>query len=77
MKEVMVNIKEDLSQEETDLIIFNGRLPTISQVTHLLISEAMKRANGKPSIAARMLYITEQAMNDQIVYLRLANDSAE
>ena len=77
MKEVMVNIKEDLSQEDTDLITFNGRLPTINQVTHLLISEAMKRANGNPSMAARMLYISEQAMNDQIVYLRLANDSAE
>ena len=77
MKEVMVNIKEDLSQEDTDLITFNGRLPTINEITHLLISEAMKRANGKPSIAARMLYISPQAMNDQIVYWRLANDSAE
>ena len=77
MDTLKTTTKKDLSQEDTDLITFNGRLPTINQVTHLLISEAMKRANGNPSMAARMLYISEQAMNDQIVYLRLANDSAE
>lgn len=77
MDTLKTTTKKDLSQEDTDLITFNGRLPSINQITHLLIAEAMKRANGNPSIAAKMLYISPQAMKDQIVYWRLANGSAE
>jgi len=50
--------KKDCKDEDQTLITFNGRLPTIEQLTQLLMTEAMKRANGNKSIAAEMLGIS-------------------
>jgi hypothetical protein len=49
--------KKDCKEEDQALIEFNGQLPTIEQLTQLLMTEAMKRANGNKSIAAEMLGI--------------------
>ncbi|MBW1826686.1 MAG: hypothetical protein JRD87_15570 [Deltaproteobacteria bacterium] len=50
--------KKDCKDEDHSLITFNGQLPTIDQLTQLLMTEAMKRANGNKSIAAEMLGIS-------------------
>ena len=49
--------KKDCKEEDHASIEFNGQLPTIDQLTQLLMTEAMKRANGNKSIAAEMLGI--------------------
>jgi len=77
MSTVRKNVKEDFREGGNGKIWFFEELPTINQVTNMLISEAMKRANGNPSIAAEMLHISQQAMNDLLKYWRLANDTAE
>jgi DNA-binding protein Fis len=38
-------------------------LPTLKEATSFLVEEAMRRADGKQSIAAKMLGITRQALN--------------
>ena len=50
--------KKDCKEEDHASIEFNGQLPTIDQLTQLLMIEAMERANGNKSIAAEMLAIS-------------------
>lgn len=52
--------------EETSLITFSSKLPTIKQATQLLVDEAMKRANNNKSIASRMLGISRQALSKRL-----------
>ncbi len=51
---------------EGPLITFSHSLPTIKQATALLVAEAMKRADGNQSIAARMLGISQQALSKRL-----------
>ena len=52
---------------DSPLAIFPGqRLPTIKQVSDLLVKEAMQRANGNQSIAAVMLGISQQALSKRL-----------
>ena len=44
-------------------VAFSETLPTLKEVSALLIGEAMKRANGNQAIAANMLGISRQALN--------------
>ncbi|MEZ4525627.1 MAG: sigma 54-interacting transcriptional regulator [Desulfobacterales bacterium] len=41
-------------------------LPTIREITRLLVSESMKRANGNQSIASRMLGISQPALSKRL-----------
>jgi len=52
--------------EETALLTFSGKLPTIKQSTQLLVDEAMKRADGNQSIAAGMLGVSHQALSKRL-----------
>jgi DNA-binding NtrC family response regulator len=45
-------------------------LPTIKEITNVLIEEALKRTNGNQSIAARLLGITRQTL---INYIKIKN----
>ncbi len=51
-------IEKNCQEEDQVHITFNGELPAIEQLTQLLMTEAMKRANGNKSIAAEMLGIS-------------------
>jgi DNA-binding NtrC family response regulator len=51
---------------ENMLISFPEQLPTLKNTEQLLISEAMKRANGNQAIAAQLLGITRQALNKRL-----------
>ena len=42
------------------------QLPTIKEATEMLVAEAMNRAGGNQSIAARILGITPQALSQRL-----------
>ncbi|UCH19435.1 MAG: sigma-54-dependent Fis family transcriptional regulator [Deltaproteobacteria bacterium] len=58
----------DLSAENNKLINFDKhkQLPTLKQAEKLLIDEAMRRSDGKQSIAAGLLGISRQALNKRL-----------
>lgn len=47
-------------------VIFSVRLPTLKEVSDLLISEAMERARWNQSIAAGLLGISHQALSKRL-----------
>jgi DNA-binding protein Fis len=53
-------------QGNNTLVFFSERLPTLKQVEQSLIDEALKRAKGNQSIAARTLGISRQALNKRV-----------
>jgi predicted transcriptional regulator len=55
--------KEELKEQVPDLITFNGELPSIEQLVHLLAAEAMKRAVGNTSAVAKMLGISQHGVS--------------
>jgi len=59
-----------LLEVENIPVSFSERLPTLKQTEQLLISEAMKRANGNQAIAATLLGITRQALNKRLKLTR-------
>jgi DNA-binding NtrC family response regulator len=66
-REAMGRDAELLSREQQDdLIVFQERLPTLSQANELLITEAMRRAKGVKSTAAMLLGITPQALGKRL-----------
>lgn len=56
----------ELQPEAYPLATFPEKLPTIKQLTHLLVAEAMKRANGNQSVAAKMIGISHQALSKRL-----------
>jgi two-component system nitrogen regulation response regulator GlnG len=57
----------DQSAERPGMAIrFSHQLPTLRDAEKALVSEALKRAQGSQSIAARMLGITRQALNRRL-----------
>lgn len=63
--ELEPDLKQD-QEEDHSLITFHDQLPTLKQAEQRLISEALCRANGNQSIAAIMLGISRQALNQRI-----------
>lgn len=59
-------VPTEVESEETDLLIFPRKLPTIKQATQLLVDESLKRADGNQSIAAGMLGISHQALSKRL-----------
>jgi DNA-binding NtrC family response regulator len=52
--------------EQTASMTFTGKLPTIKEATRLLVAEAMRRAGGNQSFAAKMLGISQQALSKRL-----------
>ena len=52
--------------EDNIPLLFSKKLPTIKQATDLLVKEALKRAKGNQSIAARILGISQQALSKRM-----------
>jgi hypothetical protein len=55
--------KEEHEASAPDPITFNGELPSIEQLVHLLAAEAMRRAVGKTSTVAKMLGISQHGVS--------------
>ena len=53
----------DAAQTGTPLLLVPGRLPTLAEARDLVIQEALRRANGNQSIAARLLGISQPALS--------------
>jgi DNA-binding NtrC family response regulator len=60
-----IDSKQSLEGENV-LVSFSEPLPTLKHTEQLVISEAMKRANGNQAIAAQLLGITRQALNKRL-----------
>ena len=58
--------KEELEASAPDPITFNGELPSIGQLVHLLAAEAMRRAVGKTSTVAKMLGISQHGVSKHL-----------
>ncbi len=59
-------VSTEVELEETTLLTFSRKLPTIKQATQMLVDEAMKRSEGNQSIAARMLGVSHQALSKRL-----------
>lgn len=68
IKEASENNKGEWNNDEneTPSVLFSEKLPTIKEVTELLIEEAMKRANYNQSAAAKVLGVSQQALSKRI-----------
>jgi DNA-binding NtrC family response regulator len=53
-------------------LTFAKRLPTIKQAVHLLVTEAMRRADGNQTIAANLLGISQQALSKRLKKMNLS-----
>jgi DNA-binding NtrC family response regulator len=51
-------------------VLFAEQLPTIREIEHMLVGEALRRSQSNQSIAARMLGITRSALNKRINHPR-------
>ncbi|MDP4176167.1 MAG: sigma-54 dependent transcriptional regulator [Bacteroidota bacterium] len=54
------------SRSSEEAISFGENLPTLKEAEELLISEALKRANGNQGIAAQILGLTRTALNNRL-----------
>ena len=68
-KEDSKDIPEDKPKKLSDsisLFKFSNKLPTIKQATEILVTEALRWANGNKSIAADILGISRQALSKRV-----------
>ncbi|NIO86618.1 MAG: sigma-54-dependent Fis family transcriptional regulator, partial [Candidatus Aminicenantes bacterium] len=47
-------------------VTFSHNLPTLKQVEEILIEEALERSGGNQTIAAQVLGISRQALNNRL-----------
>jgi len=47
-------------------VSFGNELPSLKQIGDLLVAEALKRASGNQSIAARVLGVSHQALSKRL-----------
>ncbi len=59
--------------KNSDVLTFHETLPSIKHATQLLVAEAMKRAGNNQSIAARMIGISQPALNKRLKSNTLQN----
>jgi len=57
---------DDSALSDDALLAFSTRLPTLRQADNLLMNEAMRRANGNQTVAARMLGISRPALSKRL-----------
>lgn len=55
-----------IEEAERQMVRFGDGLPTLKQMDNLLIQEAMRRARGNQTIAARLLGISQQALSKRL-----------
>ncbi|WP_271270968.1 sigma-54-dependent transcriptional regulator [Aliamphritea hakodatensis] len=64
--------EETSTQMNTEAVVFNPdcSLPTLTEISHLLVSEAMERADNNQSLAARLLGISQPALSKRLKNMR-------
>lgn len=58
--------KEELGTSVPGSITFNGELPSLEHLVHLLAAEAMKRALGNTATVAEMLGISQRVLSQYL-----------
>jgi len=61
-----VALPREGGEESAPPLVFPGRLPTLAEAGQLLVAEAMQRAGNNQAIAASLLGITRQALNQRL-----------
>ena len=59
-------LKGITGKEKLPLVIFPQRIPSLREVSNYTITEAMRRANGNQTIAAKFLGISQQALSKRL-----------
>ncbi|WP_300669324.1 sigma-54 dependent transcriptional regulator [Desulfoluna sp.] len=59
------------THEDESIFVTSKSLPSIHDVTDLLVGEAMKRADGNQSIASRLIGISQPALSKRLKKLKL------
>jgi two-component system, NtrC family, response regulator HydG len=52
--------------DENPFLAFSGRLPTFAEAEYILIEAAIQRSNGNKTLAASLLGITRQTLNNRL-----------
>ena len=62
------------SNSQSESLVFGRQLPTIREVSELVVAEALKRSDGNQTIAARLLGISQQALSKRAQQARKDSD---
>lgn len=57
---------ESAEEDSSELLSFADRLPTLDEAGHLVVTEAMRRAQGNQTLAATLLGISRQALSKRL-----------
>jgi DNA-binding NtrC family response regulator len=68
--EVKGEVSDYVQNIPESLLSFSEKIPTLKEATRFLIMEAMKRADGNQTIAARFLGISQQALSRRLKYIK-------
>ena len=60
-------LQTEETQTEDKQILFLEQLPTLKEAEEILISEALKRADGNQTIAAQLLGLSRRALNNRLM----------
>ena len=61
-----VSQQTPVSDDDTDSVRFPAALPTLKQMSQLLVEEALSRTNGNQSLASQLLGVTPQALSKRL-----------
>jgi DNA-binding NtrC family response regulator len=67
-------ISHEHMDDDVENVIFPKKLPTLKQMSQILVDEAMKRSNNIQSIAAGLLGISHQALNKRLKQMKLGSE---
>jgi DNA-binding NtrC family response regulator len=62
----LISPSREAAADATDTINFAPILPTMKQITDLLLKEALRRSKGNQSVAAKLLGISQQAVSKRL-----------
>ena len=57
---------EPVEEDNSEVLSFTERLPTLDEAGHLVVTEAMRRAQGNQTLAATLLGISRQALSKRL-----------
>ncbi|SLM29223.1 hypothetical protein MTBBW1_1730021 [Desulfamplus magnetovallimortis] len=66
---------ENINMDEIAPFPFARELPTIKKATEYLVLEAMKRASGNQTVAAKMLGISQPALSNRLKKISILQKS--
>ena len=64
--ELQTKIVDEVHGSSSAKVIFTDELPTLKEISQILVDEAIQRTQGNQSIAARMLGVTPQALSKRL-----------